>query len=214
VKVDIQKKIIPLFPTILYKGSLVGSDDINKKIKAAIRKEKKMDSVGINRSNQLGSWHSKNNLYKKEVFIELAKVIESFADSISEEWHYSKGKRLGLAQMWAMINPPGAFNMAHTHPGSLWSGVYYVQVPENSGAIVFEDPRSVAVAVRGSYENTSNRPECAWVKITFQPEVGDFFIFPSWLRHSVEPNFSMEKGNKSHRMIVSFNLDQFNVDKE
>jgi uncharacterized protein (TIGR02466 family) len=29
--------------------------------------------------------------------------------------------------MWANINPPGGYNRAHTHPNSLWSGVYYVK---------------------------------------------------------------------------------------
>ena len=30
---------------------------------------------------------------------------------------------------------------AHTHPGSMVSGVYYVKMPEDSGKIVFDDPR-------------------------------------------------------------------------
>ena len=38
-----------------------------------------------------------------------------------------------LGNMWANINPPGGMNRAHQHPNSLWSGVYYVKAPKNSG---------------------------------------------------------------------------------
>ena len=30
---------------------------------------------------------------------------------------------------WVNINPTGAMNAPHDHPGAFWSGVYYVQVP-------------------------------------------------------------------------------------
>jgi len=53
-----------------------------------------------------------------------------------------------LGNMWANINPPGGMNRAHQHPNSLWSGVYYVKAPQNSGQLKIEDPRSVAAMSR------------------------------------------------------------------
>ena len=50
--------------------------------------------------------------------------------------------------MWANINPPGGMNRAHQHPNSLWSGVYYIKAPKNSGHLKIDDPRSVACMSR------------------------------------------------------------------
>ena len=199
-----------MFPTILYKGMICEHREINDVLKKALRHEKKMDSVGLIKSNQ-GGWHSKGNLHKQDPFTQLVKLIETFSRSISEEWGYSKSHDIAVTSMWGMINKQGAFNMSHTHPGALWSGVYYLQTPEECGDINFEDPRAVAVATAGIYEKGNKRPECAWSKVRFTPEEGDFYIFPSWLRHYVEPNFSIEKGNKAQRIIISFNLEQRNA---
>ena len=43
--------------------------------------------------------------------------------------------------MWANINPPGGYNAPHIHPNSLFSGVYYIKAPKNSGNLVCNDPR-------------------------------------------------------------------------
>ena len=53
-----------------------------------------------------------------------------------------------LGNMWANINPPGGMNRAHQHPNSLWSGVYYIKAPKNSGHLKIDDPRSVACMSR------------------------------------------------------------------
>jgi uncharacterized protein (TIGR02466 family) len=50
--------------------------------------------------------------------------------------------------MWANINPPGGMNRAHQHPNSLWSGVYYVKAPKNSGHLKVDDPRNCASMIR------------------------------------------------------------------
>ena len=49
--------------------------------------------------------------------------------------------KLGLGNMWANINPTYSYNKTHTHPNSMWSGVYYIKVPKNSGKLFLEDPR-------------------------------------------------------------------------
>ena len=40
-----------------------------------------------------------------------------------------------------MSSPTYSYNKTHTHPNSLWSGVYYIKVPKNSGKLFLEDPR-------------------------------------------------------------------------
>ena len=57
------------------------------------------------------------------------------------------------ANMWANINRAGHGNEFHTHPGSFWSAVYYVDDggiaadPSLGGELEFMDPRGVAPAM-------------------------------------------------------------------
>ena len=46
-----------------------------------------------------------------------------------------------ITGMWAVVNGPGSSNRLHSHPYNNMSGVFYLQVPEDSGALVFHDPR-------------------------------------------------------------------------
>jgi uncharacterized protein (TIGR02466 family) len=109
------------------------------------------------------------------------------------------GSRTLLLSAWANINRDGAYNRPHVHPGSHWSGVYYVDIgrptpgiPTN-GAIEFVDPRNIgaAVAVPGF---TFGDP------CYFMPEPGMMLIFPSWLYHWVMPF----RGN-GERISIAFN---------
>src|SRR5712691_9556280 len=51
---------------------------------------------------------------------------------------------LELAACWAIVNGTLASSVVHCHPNSFLSGVYYVNVTEESGDIFFQDPRQGA----------------------------------------------------------------------
>ena len=53
-----------------------------------------------------------------------------------------------IDNMWANVSQFGAHNRNHTHPGSHFSFVYYLQSPEKCGSIWFSDPRAQAIAVQ------------------------------------------------------------------
>jgi uncharacterized protein (TIGR02466 family) len=103
-----------------------------------------------------------------------------------------------VTDCWANINSPGSFNRKHTHFNSMLSGVYYPSVPDNSGQIVFVDPRVqahvITLPVTGKTAFTSR-------KIRRTPVSGEFILFPSWLEHSVEMNESDKE-----RVSVAFNI--------
>ncbi len=110
--------------------------------------------------------------------------------------------------MWSIVNGPGSVNKAHIHPGSLWSGVYYIQTPQSSGDIEFTDPRTVNIMHQPTLEPNKRRPAESWTKVRFTPKAGRMLLFPSWLYHSVGPNLSSQPGDQSDRVIISFNLSQ------
>ena len=88
---------------------------------------------------------------------------------------------------WANILRNNGYHKMHTHPGSAWSGVYYIQTgsedaspegPDDAGKIEFFDPR-MAVEI----ELVPRNPFGQW--LTFLPETGRIYCFPAWLRHMV-----------------------------
>jgi len=114
--------------------------------------------------------------------------------------------KLGLGNMWANINPTYSYNKTHTHPNSLWSGVYYIKVPKNSGKLFLEDPRPGPNTYMPRRIDTL--PEQLWRIVAYEPIEGRLIFFPSWLPHGVDINMNTEKGEKNWRVSVSFNFIQ------
>jgi len=107
-----------------------------------------------------------------------------------------------LGNMWANINPPGAYNAPHIHPNSLFSGVYYVKAPKNSGRLVCNDPRA-GVQLNMPVRKEGQPPKELWRDCTLEPKEGRLIIFPFYLWHNVESNLSEDL-----RISVSFNIIQ------
>lgn len=198
------------FPTMVFSLDVANPEDLNDRLKKAIYAERDADQEGISRSNfkGLGGWHSQNNLHKKKEYKELVGHIGEATTKISDELGYAKSHELSIGTMWSIINPPGSSNRAHIHPGCIWSGVYYIQAPENSGNIEFTDPRTMVLMNQPKFIPNQRRPKDCWTKVNFTPVPGKMLIFPAWLYHSVNPNMSTEEGDDANRIIISFNLNQ------
>lgn len=199
------------FPTLVYSTKLHDAEAMNREILAAIYDERNKDSKGIERSNyrSLGGWHSHNNLHKDAKFSKLTNRIHKVLGGVNSNLGYDQARHLRVSTMWSITNPPLSSNRAHIHPGALWSGVYYVQAPEGSGAIEFTDPRVVTIMNGASYiPNKKRKTEC-WTKVKVKPVAGKLLFFPSWLYHSVEPNLAEGDGDEAERIIISFNVSQW-----
>ena len=100
---------------------------------------------------------------------------------------------------WVNINSPGSYNVVHSHnphAGTILSGVFYVQTPQNCGEIRFYDPRfSISTAPDMMYYYDQKEYHY------FTPESNLLILFPVWLKHDVAPNLSNED-----RISISFNL--------
>ena len=154
---------------------------------------------GVTRTNIQG-WHSTTDMQQKPEYKRLVDALYEAQHIVYKEEHLDSEPFLG--NMWANINPPGGMNRAHIHPNSLWSGVYYVKAPENSGQLKVEDPRSVALMVRPRMKE-GKPPQRLWREASYDPKPGRLIMFPSWLNHCVDPNNSNDI-----RISVSFNFMQ------
>ena len=189
------------FPTIIYAKD-VQLD--NRLFERELIEWSKKDK-GIRRTNMIG-WHSTTEMHQIPVFKPLVDELFKMQMEIYKEELLTREPIIG--NMWANINPPGGYNRPHIHPNSHFSGVYYIKAPQNSGEIVFNDPRSAAHMVMPERVKDIKPPSHLWREVRVNPLEGRMLMFPSWLWHCVEPNESNDI-----RISVSFNFIQsgFNV---
>ena len=81
----------------------------------------------------------------------------------------------------------------HMHYGYTLSGCYYVEVPKNSGKIVFNDINKVDSCNTLSINEYTPYNSGSW---SFVPEEGDMFFWKSTLQHEV-PSSSFEGVRRS-----------------
>lgn len=198
------------FPTMIFQAEVSEKKLLNNHLVDIIYAERSRDENGIERSNfrKLGGWHSHNNLHHEKAYKPLVERVHQAGRRISHRLGYHADKHLKISTMWSIINAPGSSNKSHVHPGSHWSGVYYVKTPEKSGDIEFIDPRTPHVMNQLTFQPNKPRNKESWTSVRFAPEAGKMLIFPSWLYHSVDPNLSEKTGRSGDRIIISFNLAQ------
>lgn len=94
---------------------------------------------------------------------------------------------------WLTLNDPGDYTAQHNHSASDISGVYYIEVPEDSGDLFFKNPNKALISSY-CYFHLSE------VSIAKAVE-GTIYLFPGWLDHGVLSN----RSNKQ-RISLSFNI--------
>lgn len=201
------------FPTMIYNLDLPDPQkvrDMNNNLSRHIYAWREKDSEGLNRSNAkvAGSWHSESDMAKRLEYAELVELIFSCAHVVFQDMGYDKTIEPTLVNMWANINPRHGYNRSHFHPNVLWSGVYYVQTPEDCGNISFFDPRVEASMIMPRFQSDQARKPQAINEISFAAVPGRIILFPAWLSHEVEANMSEAEGRDGDRISISFNIAQ------
>ena len=183
------------FPTILYAKDF--QLDLNQMTQNIIKWSE--EDKGITKTNVDG-WHSETNMHTKIEYKPLVdELFKMVYEVFNEEW---LDGRVKIGNMWANINPPGGYNKPHVHPNSLFSGVYYVKTPPNSGQLVCSDPRP-GIQTCMPNRKKGEPPKHLWRDLHLQPKENRAIVFPAGLWHSVQPNKSNE-----NRISVSFNFLQ------
>jgi uncharacterized protein (TIGR02466 family) len=146
------------------------------------------------------SYASLNDLPRRDpAFGDLQKLLTRHATSFADELAFDLGRKPKLDSLWVNLLKPGGHHGAHIHPHSILSGTLYVEVPQGSGAIRFEDPRlpmMMAAPVRREDAPAELRPF-----VSVEPRPGLLLLWESWLRHEVLPGRA-----KEDRLSVSFNF--------
>jgi len=196
------------FATPIGQHRVRGAEAVNRELKRLIL-DKEATEPSEPYSN-VGGWHSRQDLLSWT-----SPAIETLRGWLGEAVNHTVGATMEMVRRqlgrqpvpgrvhlraWANVCRATNYHRVHNHPGSAWSGVYYVDVGEPaaghplSGVLELLDPRPHA-------EMVATPGEPFGQKIIIRPEAGMIVLFPSWLYHCVNPYHGI-----GERVTVAFNV--------
>lgn len=161
-------------PVSIFTTQLI-DPDMSSKIEEEIRKTGDKQDYKTNVKAYMTDW----NMHGKPGFDILEKHIKEISVFLSKKY-YNREIKPFLSNLWGMIYKKGEYAIVHDHWPALWSGVYYIKAPKNSGDLTFPQ-----------------------LKQRITPKDGMMVIFDGATRHGVEENLSDEE-----RIAVSFNVKE------
>lgn len=193
-----------LFVTLLYETEIADPQllsDLAKSIRALARD----DEAGRRWSKErqyagYTSYASLNDLPKRDpAFGELAKRLTAQARKFADDCAFDGKHKPKLDSLWVNRLKAGGHHSGHIHPHSSISGTFYVEVPQGSGAIRFEDPRLPLMMAAPQRRKDAGDELSPFV--TVEPRSGLVLMWESWLRHEVLPGTG-----RGERLSISFNF--------
>lgn len=190
-----------LFATRLYEGDL-GDEALVAGLGDACRELSMEDRAGRAWSKQHGyrgytSYASLNDLPARDPrFADLARALRPHVATFARDCGFDG--RPKLDSLWANMLKPGGAHSGHIHPHSAISGTVYIEVPDGSGSIRFEDPRLPLMMAAPLRRANGDDEHASFVHVV--PRPGMVLLWESWLRHEV-----MAGSGKGERISVSFN---------
>jgi uncharacterized protein (TIGR02466 family) len=144
------------------------------------------NSKNVQMSN-IGGWQSKHyNENSNDSLLPLFDIIKKRMQEIYTK--YGINKKVEIGNYWFNVNKKNNFNRSHQHSLSKFSGVFYFKTPKNCGNIFFERPDDLLLTCE-----VDNNTEYSFGDWNIEPKENMLIIFPSFLRHWVEPNQNDEE---------------------
>jgi uncharacterized protein (TIGR02466 family) len=213
---EMEISLRPIFSTPLLVFTVPDYERINKELGMRILERESTHPAEAD--HEVVGWSSPHDMsmmtWAGKVMEELlTPVIEvaTRATEFSERAPALMGKqpRWQVVETWSNVQRKGGTNAVHPHPGTFWSGVYYVDVGDITkagtvgGELQLYDPRGCLPAMLAPFLRYAV-PELydAGKSISLTPEAGTCVLFPGWLAHSV----AQYRGERP-RISVAFNLD-------
>ena len=148
---------------------------------------------------------------KKEIAIDQNKIVgfPEFLITMAKLYYKhtidkepAEGSKVAF-RTWVVSQYAGDFNPMHIHDANL-SGVAFLKIPSGFSKEYEKEDHHPTV---GCLECLGSMPNhFARHSYIVKPEVGDFYLFPSWLTHQVYP-FRSEWERRSLAFNVHFTLD-------
>ena len=173
-------------------------DGIDNKSIAEYCYKVKEEKPGVNISNR-GGWHSGELITPIPSALEqLFNELTVFVNDVPQR--YMGTSNLILGNWWININGKYDYNEQHDHQNSVLSGTYYVQVPEeNMGDLILHRGDNAEFFLTSKVERQQTMANAMTIPCPVKESM--FYLFPSWVKHSVERN-----NTDSERISIAFNF--------
>lgn len=182
-----------LFRADLFLESNIGTDqqyaDLMKQIRQA--KENNIKSTNYNNEN---CWRTETQYQNINWLLEsLRNLLDAFINEYSKELDRKNLDYRKIAYFyWTNINSPNSRNARHAHVKSHFSAVYYLQ-GQDTGALRLINPAN------GLSECNPNAPYVE--DVVYLPKDRDLIMWPAWVPHEVDPNYSNRE-----RINITFDI--------
>lgn len=125
--------------------------------------------------------------------------LQAFLAVVQEAQPEDVGMERIKLHSWFHITSTGGFFQPHNHPNASWSLVYCVDnghenpcsEEEQSGCLVFSDPRSTASMYLDRFNRRQHR-DVSFDGARYFLQNNDLLIFPSFLKHHVTPYYGTQ----------------------
>jgi uncharacterized protein (TIGR02466 family) len=192
---DLKYQIDNIFPTPLYTSTVKVDDSILDEIEelSYSRAQGEVGKVLISEEQQI-----LDKPFFAEYKSEIDKHMHNFYYNVLG---FSKQNYLEMVNSWVVKSLPDNESAYHLHKNSIFSGVWYISVPENSGNISFTpnnvyDKEIISLFMpKIETVNEYNTRLCV-----FHAQKSILILFPSVLNHKVELNQS-----NNPRISIAFN---------
>jgi len=146
----------------------------------------------------VGGYQSPKLLHLNEELRSVFNYITLLSNIAAENLNFVE-RELFITNSWVNYNDSRqAMNSEHVH-GDVFSGVFYLKVPEGSGKLCISNPGINRMWMGCDLVKEKNQFCAESIKII--PEEGKILLWPSYLPHSVETNDHDEE-----RISISFNI--------
>ncbi len=197
-------QVLELFPVPVFidKSTEIDNAALSRQIYAVQQEEQAGGVADKTGFSNIGGFRS-YDILKRPGFEGLKRfIVDTLNEKMLKGKWFAEGvlDERAISGMWSMVNKKGHANIAHIHPDSWLSGVYYPKVPadpELVGELCFHDPIATRTFTRSFYRSVQAEV------FKLKPIEGLLVMFPSWFEHSVKPNLSDED-----RISIAFNVDR------
>mgnify|MGYP003755669635 CR=1 FL=1 len=182
------------FPSVIWSAMTHFAD--NTELKRLAYNLQKTDKGRV--ISNYGGWQSSD--LQAGLYSEIDNLVTNINKEITECTKQVGLPELQIYNIWVNINAPGSYNHLHNHLNSVLSGVYYVDAVPDQGCIQFERNDNGEYHIPDLVEQETYYTS---TRATYAAKTGALYIFPGWLKHSVQGN----KTNKD-RISISFNYGE------
>ena len=190
--------LIPIYSVPLWQSEYPDFDEHKEIFFSAVKEYKEKNPTKEKPLSNIAGYQSPNTLHHVQELRPLFEYICQMGFKACADMDFIDCD-VALTSAWLNINDNRqCMNVEHVH-GDVFSGVFYLSAPQESGKLCVVNPGLNRLWQGLELVNQKNQFTGETIKL--EPEDGNIILFPSYLPHYVETN-----NHDEERISISFNL--------